>query len=430
MTNSTDNVDRITQRRAQRNKKKKRNWTIKVIGVVLFVYLFLSVIFTMYSGVTTTIALKGVVEEEIMADGYIFRDQKLIKAPTVGYLECRVDEGERVTEEQAIAYIYTGEYDAERFQKMQEIGDEIARLEGNDSSQSSYADHSVLVEQKISVAARDLADLRQNRDLEEVRKYKDQIDLLLKKKEAMESGEKTDPQSELQALKDELQALEDSTGGTKLTLRAPMAGVFSTRIDGLEEKLSMELAETVTPAYLAELDRITLRKEEAIVENEPVCKVINNYGWCFAASINEEQAESLSVGQGIRLRFFDMSDTMVYGTIRSISQEEKGKVAISVYTNRYVEGIYGLSRASAAIVTTSVEGIKLPVESLHVKDGQTGVYVLRLDVARFVPVHVRYKNDEWAVVRAVLDTSAEYKLQIYDEVIVSAKNLEDGKVVR
>ena len=50
-------------------------------------------------------------------------------------------------------------------------------------------------------------------------------------------------------------------------------------------------------------------------------------------------------------------------------------------------------------------------------------------MARFVPVNVRYKNDEWAVVSAVTDTGSEYRLQIYDEVVVDAKNLEDGKVV-
>ena len=105
-------------------------------------------------------------------------------------------------------------------------------------------------------------------------------------------------------------------------------------------------------------------------------------------------------------------------------------MAVTVYTNRFVEGIYSTSRASAEIVTTSAEGIKLPAKSLHVQDGQTGVFVLRLDVARFVPVNVRYKNGEWAIVSAVVDTGAEYKLQIYDEVIVEAKNLEDGKVVR
>ena len=67
---------------------------------------------------------------------------------------------------------------------------------------------------------------------------------------------------------------------------------------------------------------------------------------------------------------------------------------------------------------------------MHVQNDQTGVFVLRLDVARFVPVDVKYKNGEWAIVSPVTNTGTEYKLQIYDEVIVEAKNLEDGKVVR
>ena len=56
--------------------------------------------------------------------------------------------------------------------------------------------------------------------------------------------------------------------------------------------------------------------------------------------------------------------------------------------------------------------------------------MLRLDVARFVPVNVHYKNGDWAIISSADGVISEYKLQIYDEVIVESKNLEDGKVVR
>ncbi|MBO5364521.1 MAG: hypothetical protein J6A56_03545, partial [Clostridia bacterium] len=90
---------------------------------------------------------------------------------------------------------------------------------------------------------------------------------------------------------------------------------------------------------------------------------------------------------------------------------------------------YGISRASAEVITVSAEGIKVPVESLHVKDGAPGVYVLRLGVAQFVPVRLHYRNENWAIISAVQSGDAPY-LKIYDEVVVEAKNLESGKVVR
>lgn len=429
MTKATDNVDRSTQRRAKRKKKQKRSWIVKGIATAFFLYLLLSVVFSFRSGLSTTIALKGSVEEEVLVDGYVFREQSMVNAPAMGYLECRVSEGDRVTEGQILGYIYTGEYDAQRSQQIREIGDRIARLEST-VAENTYAGNGVMVEQKIAVAARDLSDLRQSRDMSITAEHKEALNLLIEKKHAMNAGGSTDTEAELAQLRNQLQELENSTGGGKFALAAPSAGVFSSKIDGMEGKLSPEQLSGLTPSYLKELDKVELERKETVVQNEPVCKVVNNYGWYFAANMPAEKAEGLEVGQSVSLRFFNLSDAEVQGTISAISQEEKGEVAVTVYTNRYVDGIYSTSRASAEIVTTSAEGIKLPVKSIYVKDGQAGVYVLRLDVARFVPVNVRYKNEEWAIVSAVTDIGADYKLQIYDEVIVEAKNLEDGKVVR
>lgn len=429
MTKDTDNVDRITRRRATRKKKQKKNWMIKGIGAAMFLYLLLSIIFSFYSRMTTTIALKGSVEEEVLAKGYVFRNQHVLTAPVEGYLEARVSEGERVNVGQILGYIYTGEYNAERSQKIRELSERIARLESA-ASENTYAGNGVMVEQKIASAVRGLSDMRQERNMNIIAEQKEALNFLIERKYAMNAGGSVDNTAQLAELKQQLYDLEMGTGGSKHALVAPASGVFSSKIDGMEDELSSAKKENLTPSYLRELDKMELERKETVVLHEPVCKVVDNYGWYFAAVIDAEKAEGLQVGQSVKLHFFDLSDTEIQGTIHTISAPEKGEVAISVSTNRYVEGIYASSRATAEIIITGVEGIKLPVESIHVKDGQTGVYVLRLDVARFVPVNIRYKNESWAIVSAVTDTYADYKLQIYDEVIVEAKNLEDGKVVR
>ena len=84
MTNSTDSIDRITQRRASRKKKQKRIWAFKGIAAAVLLYLLLSIVFSFHSSMSTAIALKGTVEEEIVADGYVFREQHIINAPASG----------------------------------------------------------------------------------------------------------------------------------------------------------------------------------------------------------------------------------------------------------------------------------------------------------------------------------------------------------
>ena len=102
---------------------------------------------------------------------------------------------------------------------------------------------------------------------------------------------------------------------------------------------------------------------------------------------------------------------------------------VVIFTNRYVKGIYSTNRINADIVTVSVEGIKLPISCLRVRDGVEGVFVIRLDRAKFVPVNVRYKNDKWAIVSPIENTGS-IKLQMYDEVIADSKSVEEDKIVR
>ena len=47
-----------------------------------------------------------------------------------------------------------------------------------------------------------------------------------------------------------------------------------------------------------------------------------------------------------------------------------------------------------------------------------------------MPVNVKYKNSEWAIVSAVDSQNGDGRLRIYDEVIVNYKTLEEGKIVR
>lgn len=426
---NTENSGRQVTKRRTIGKKKNRNWAIKVVCLVAILYFAIALILSMFDNYTTTIALKGKVQEQIVTEGYIFREQFVINAAVGGFFECMVADGERVKRNQTIGRIYSGEYDIESSQKVLELNERIKRLE-SEIENSTYAGSSIMMEQRIAIAARDLSDLRSEHDISNLANERENINILIEQKRSMNQSVNDDKDSILYSLKRQLSEIENSFEGTKTDIITEKSGVYCSRIDGLEEKLAFDKVEGISVSYLDELDAMTLQQSTDVVQGEPLCKIVNNYGWYFAANVKKEEAERMQLGQSIRVRFGDLSETIIYGTVKGISPEENGRVAVTIYTDKYVDGIYGTSRVMAEIILVSSEGIKVPVQSLHVKDGQTGVYVLRLDVARFVPVNVHYKNGDWAIISSADGVISEYKLQIYDEVIVESKNLEDGKVVR
>ncbi len=427
---------KITERRAERKSRKNRknrkvrSWIICAAVTAVVVCVVLVIVFSLQGGVSTVVALKGVVEEKTNVTGFVFRNQSVMKSPVNGFMEAQVSEGDRVQEEQVLGYIQTGEYNPERTQKILEVKEKIARLENNTATNDTYAGSVPVAEREIANVVRGLSDVRRSHSMQQYAKTRDELNLLIERKQAIQSGGTVDTAQTLADLKLQLSDLEQNDGGERFALKAPIAGVFSTRIDGLEEKLSPTQLESVTVAYIKELEKTQPQHFDSVAENQPVCKVVDNYTWYYVALADAKESEQLQKGKSVKLRFPDLSDIIISGKIDAVSPEEDGKIAVTIRTNRYVDNIYATSRTAAEIVTVSAEGIKLPVESIRVKDGQTGVYVRRLDVARFVPIKVQYKNDKWAIVAADQSVVSQYKLQIYDEVIVDAKNIEDGKDVR
>lgn len=426
MKNSTDKLNSVSQKRELKRIKKKKYGKLKLsAALVIFaavVYLIVAIAASMSSNLSTTVAFKGTVREDIRTTGYVFRQQTIVNSPAGGYLECMVGEGERVKSGQIIGYIYQTPPEPVVLEQIKAVTAKLARLKGIEGEKAVYASDSGLVERKISQEARAFSDLREERDLRNAAEAKENVNLLIENRQGLTGDEIAKLEGELAELK--------AQAGMSSEIVAPTGGVFSTHIDGFEEKLDYDKAMTVDTAYLSELDKEKPKAEQSVEFGKPLCKIINNYTWYFAAEVDAKKAEELKEGQSVELDFFDLTNIGIKGTVRKITQASGGKCAVVIATNRYVDGIYSTSRINADIVTVAAEGIKLPSHCLRVKDGVEGVYVIRLDAAKFVPVNKIYSNEAWAIIGAAEPEPGRPKLQIYDEVIVECKNLEDGKVVR
>ena len=75
MAQTTENTDRISERRKKREKKQKRSWIFKIVFILIGIYFISLLIPGLHKPLTTYTAQTGTIEEFITADGYIFRDQ-------------------------------------------------------------------------------------------------------------------------------------------------------------------------------------------------------------------------------------------------------------------------------------------------------------------------------------------------------------------
>jgi len=97
-----------------------------------------------------------------------------------------------------------------------------------------------------------------------------------------------------------------------------------------------------------------------------------------------------------------------------------------VKSNKYVKSLYQTSKTNIQLIKNTYRGIKIPQKAIRIVDDKMGVYVQRSNFAKFIPVDIKYTDDDWVIVS---DAESRGGIRLYDKVILKGKNLYDQKVI-
>lgn len=176
------------------------------------------------------------------------------------------------------------------------------------------------------------------------------------------------------------------------------------------------------------LDNIHLNNQVEVKPGQAVAKIINNFEWYLAFVMDTQRVYPLKVGDKLSVRFKDLEDKVIDAYIHYISPEEKGKVIVVLSLNKHIDSIYTFRKVNIDIIKQSYSGFKIPVSAVRVRNGKTGVYIIRDRIARFREIEILYKNNDFAIVKE--NNLNENNLLLYDEVIIKSNNIEEGKLIR
>ncbi len=422
-------------RKSSKRITKKRGGFLGFLVLAFVLVISVNSVLSYGNRMTTTVVRSGAEEDLISAEGYIFREQTVINAPSSGYLYCVMAEDERVSLGETVMHIYKNEINISANNELKNLEEKLEKLSGTALTGDVFSNDTAKIEQTISQSLKRIPALGHTGNLENVAEIEEAVNSLIEKRRII-TGEiqAVDNNAEIKRLQAEKTAVEKKYNIERTLVHAPKTGAFTARIDGLEDKLTLKALEEITPEYLKELDRLPAEAKTAEYANsgEPIGKIVNNFSWSIAAKVPADEVEGLQIGSRLKLRFPDISVDTVEGTVTNITPEVSGKVILVVNSNKYVDMIYSSSRVNVEFVKSSYDGYRIPAKSLRMDGTTMGVYVIRNDKARFLPVDLIYSGKTWVVVSEKADNTADGNspLKLYDELIVSAKNLYDGKVVR
>lgn len=357
---------------------------ISVIGVLIFV------INTVYLLITNTsetyIVSQGTISKEDEAVGYIIRDEQIVKGENYeNGIYAIASEGKRVAVNESIFRYYSSS-EKEVENKIKELNYKIQELLEQENTQSS-ADIKV-IEKQIEEKIQNINNLT---NYQEIVENKKNIDELISKKINF-IGSITENQEIKSYIKERKSYEEKLKKGTEYQ-KAPISGIVSYRVDGVENKLTPNNFGEITEKYLEDLD---LRTGKIVSTSDECGKVIDNFQCYIAVTMNSKNAMEAEIGQTITLRIANNEECKA--EIIQIN-EESGKRTIIFKINTMTETLINHRKIAIDVVWWNVSGLKIPKQALIQENGLYYITRIKSGIQTKLLVNVIKQTDKFAIIK-------------------------------
>lgn len=398
----------------------KRAFKIALFAIVV---LFLGINAVKYFNpqIKTEVVQHGEMEKSYSLDALIIRNETVVTADSSGVLESMVTENEMVRKDRHIASIYESEVDEATKKKLIHINERIKEIEEAKVSATDNFSDDYRVESDIDKKVGEMMIASKDHDVTKLVKLKNELGLLNDKRNAL-SGDSSKADSILNSLLAEKANLENSLTKAKQDLFSPVAGVYSTDIDGFEKIVNEDSVKTMTPADFKSIMNTKITEED-VEKSKVVCKIIDAYEWSVAVIVTQDEISNIKVGDTVYLRNHNFSEDAP-ATVRYISSPKNGEYVLTATSNAVCSWALDGRIVAIDLIKNRYSGLKVPIEAIRVQNEDTGVYTVVDSIVRFKKVNILYKGEKYVIVEE--NNAANGSLLLYDEVIISGGKIKNG----
>ena len=407
-----------------------------LLAVTLGVLAYFGIQGLQYLGdpLTTTLAYNYQVEEGMDLSGYVVRREQVLADEASGLLRLQRSEGEKVGAGGTVALVYADQTSLDRQREIDELSGRIEQLQFAQEA-SLGSEVSLKLDAQIMRSLLDYrAELAAGR-LDNAEEHETELKSLVLKRDYTYSDTE-DLSGQIAELQSQLKELKAQAASSVRAVKAPVSGVYSAVVDGYETVLTPGLLADMTPPQLN-----AVQADETLTSQTG--KLILGDSWYYAVTMSADQAKALRDSGGtMTLRFAKGVEQDQTVTLYAVGPEEQGRVVVTFRGEYNMAQVTLLRRQSAQLIWRTVAGIRVPNEALRAANTKVdqegnrttveslGVYCVVGMEARFKPVEVLYSGDGFVLVRSTAASDQEsLRLRPGDEIIISAKDLYDGKVV-
>lgn len=405
-------------------EKSQKMKTKKIIIYVVLIAIVLYILYTIYLLIKQPTDIFTVEEGKLYQEetdiGYVIRNEKVVKGDNYknGIMPIK-SEGERAAKDEKIFRYYSSNEETLK-QKIADLDTKIQEVMVNDTS--LFNSDMQLLEEQIDEK---VANINEITDATVLAEYKKEINSLVTKK-AQIAGDLSPKGSYLNQLIQERKDYENQLNSGSEYVTAPMSGIVSYKVDGLEELLTPENFSSLSKEYLESLD---LKTGKIVATSEESGKVIDNF-CCYIATISSsEEAKTAEVGQKVKIRLSNNAE--ISAEITNLMKDDEEVVVIILKIEKEIEELINYRKISFDLIWWNDSGLKVPNQAIVEVDGLN--YVVRNRAGYFSKILVKIKKqgEKYSIVESYLaeelkelgfsnEEIATYKkISLYDEVLLN-----------
>lgn len=408
----------------KQHQKKKVKLNIKLvlaaIILLIFVICFTYSIISLFINPTDTFMIdNGEISSYEEAVGYIIRDEKLFQGENYknGISQIKT-EGQRVAKGDPIFRYFTNNEESLN-KKIAELDVQIQDAIAQNSN--IYSSDIASIDKQIEENLRSISTVNKKTDLLELKKG---INNALTKKAKL-TGEQSPAGSYINELVTQRSKYEEKLNSGSEYINATVSGVVSYKVDGLEDKLTVNNIDKLTEEYLSGLK---LKTGEMIPSSNESGKIVNNY-YCYIATIlKSDEAKNAEVNDTVNIHLTTGDE--IKTIIEYISEQENGNKLIVLKIKDCVEKLINYRKISFEIVWWSAKGLRVPNSSIIEEDGKKSIVRKRIGYTDKILVKVLKSTEDYSIIENY--TSMELKelgytnkeienmknISLYDEILL------------
>lgn len=375
-----------------KNKENKKNLNRKkifiYIAVILIVIYLIYAVYLLVKQPTNKVTVeKGTLYLEETDIGYVIRNEQVVKGNNYkNGMEQIKNEGEKTAKGESI-YRYYSKNEEELKQQISELDKKVQEtLKGQKGI--PYSDVKMLenqLDEKIEL-------LSKTTDISKISEYQKQINDLVTKKAKL-SGESSAAGSYLKQLYNQRAELEQKLNSGAEYITAPISGIVSYKVDGLEETLTPNNFSTLSKEFLESLN---LKTGQLIATNDECGKIID-ISKCYIATISDsEEAKKAQIDEKVRIRL--SNNKIIDSKIAYISQENEEETLIILEIDKQISELANYRKISFDLIWWSSTGLKVPNQAIVEENGLNYVVRNRAGYLNKILVEVTRKNDKYSIV--------------------------------